>query len=350
MIHMRTQAGSPAANHVAYLDVLRVVCSFLVIVNHTYNYIGLDRVGRGVCFASFLALFASKVAVPVFLMISGYTLLTKTDSIAKTLQRFFRIAAALVLFSFVYEACSYLCGNLPSLSIKHFLNAIYTQPITIAYWYLYAYAGILLMCPFLQRMVKGMSRSDFLFFFAISFFFIGLWPMIVEYTPVSEYCPRFELPLFCAHICYMLLGCFICTHTRRSLPAIALLPCALLMIAGCAAAAEHAFTASGGTRYLFLDNIALLPITITSICVFLLAAKLPLSGRMAVCAQKLGSCAFGIYLLGDLMIANVIPLFYTLRESIHPLLAVSIYQIVCWLLALACTAVLKRIPLIRKLL
>jgi len=347
---MNTEASRPSAGRVAYLDALRILCSFLVIVNHTYNYIGLERVSGSVRFAALFSLFSSKVAVPIFLMISGCTLLGKTDSLPRTLQRFFRIAVTLVVFSFIYEIYGCVFGNTQTLSIKRFLNTIYTQPISIAYWYLYAYAGIMLMLPFLQRLAKGMSRSDYLFFFAVSFFFVGLWPMIVEYTPVSEYCHRFELPLFSAHICYMLLGYFLYTHRRKAYPVLPLLLFSLLIITACTAAADHAFSASGGTRYLFLDNISLLPIMLTSVCTFLLAARLPLRGRIAEAARILGGCTFGIYLLGDLMIAVLIPLFYALRESVHPLIAVTGYQIACWLAALACTVVLKRIPLIRKLL
>ena len=347
---MNAEMSRPSSGRIAYLDALRILCSFLVIVNHTYSYIGLDRASSSVRFASFLALFASKIAVPVFLMISGCTLLTKTDSIAKTLRRFLRIAVSLVVFSFIYEAYGYACGNIETLSVKRFLHSIYTVHITPAYWYLYMYAGMLLMVPFLQRMVKGMSRSDFLFFFAVSLFFIGLWPMIVEYTPVSDDYARFELPLFGAHICYMLLGYFVYTQPQRRIPLSALILLPLLSISACALVTHRAFAASGGARYLFLDNIALLPVALTSVCVFSLAARIPLHGRIADCARHLGNCAFGVYLLGDLTIAMLFPLLYVFLDALHPLLAVALYQAASWLLALAFTAVLKRIPLIGRLL
>lgn len=346
---MNAETSRPSSGRIASLDVLRILCSFLVIVNHTYSYIGLDRVSGSVRFASFLALFSSKIAVPVFLMISGCTLLTKTDTIAKTLKRFIRIAAALIVFSFFYELRAH-AGALETLSIKRFLHSIYTVQITTAYWYLYMYAGLLLMVPFLQRMVKGMSRSDFLFFFVVSLFFVSLWPMIVEYTPVSEYYMFFELPLFGAHICYLLLGYFISTQNHRRIPLAALLIPALLSIVACAVVTDRAFVSSGGARYLFLDNISLLPIVLTSACIFCLALRLPLRGRAADCARYLGSCAFGIYLFGDLTIAILFPWLYVLLDHFHPLFAAALYQAAAWLLALAFTMVLKRVPLIRKLL
>lgn len=348
---MNDRINKPSQERIAYLDALRILCSFLVIVNHTYNYVGLDRVSDPVRFILFLTLFVSKMAVPAFLMISGYTLLTKTDSISKSLTRFVRIAVVLVVFSFFYEAYSFLCGNMETLSVKRFLHSIYQVRITPAYWYLYMYAGLLLMVPFLQRMVKGMSRSDFLFFFAISFFFIGLWPMIVEYTPVSEYCPLFELPLFGSSICYLLLGYFIAAYgSKIRLPAVLLLPLWLVCIVLCAAATQRAYIMTNGANYLFLDNISLLPIMIAGACFFSLSSGISLHGRAALAARWLGSHSFGVYLLGDLSITILIPWFYFLRDALHPLAAVTLYQICCWLFALLGAVVLKRIPLIRNLL
>ena len=66
----------------------------------------------------------------------------------------------------------------------------------MAYWYLYMYLGLLLMLPFLQKLFAAMQRQDFLLFFGISAFFIGFWPLVVEYTPMSVYNEQFTLPLF----------------------------------------------------------------------------------------------------------------------------------------------------------
>ena len=347
---MNASATPDNNGRIAYLDALRVICSFLVIVNHTYGFIGSHWNNAPIRFTSFLFFFTSKIAVPIFLMISGYTLLTKTDTIFKTLSRFMRIAVTLIVFSFVYEVYQYLCGDIAELNVLHFLNRIYTEPVTTAFWYLYAYAGILLMVPFLQRMVKGMTRSDFLFFFAVSFFFIGLWPMIVEYTPVSDYSHRFDLPLFGAHICYLLLGYFLHMYGCKQVPTLALVLVGGICVIMSTTITDHRFVSTAGARYLFMDNIALVPIVLSSICAFCLVSRFPFSQRTAAMMRRLGRHSFGIYLLGDLAISVLFPLVNVFLNHLHPLFAVVLFQVCCWLLALALSMALRHVPLIRKLL
>lgn len=341
---------SRPARRIAYLDALRALCCFLVIVNHTYDYVGLSVASAPVRLGAFTSLFLSKPAVPVFLMISGCTLLTKDDTIPKTLSRFMRIVVTLVLFSFVYAVYGFLSGQTDSLSVKRFLLSIYEVNITTAYWYLYAYAGILLMLPFLQKMARNMDKHDFLFFFAISILFFGIWPMIVEYTPMSAQTELFALPLFGTYIAYMLMGYYLHTYGVKKPPvpvlAAAIAACALL----CGMATDRAYAATAGTRYLYFDNIGLLPVIIMSVCLFLLAQRLPLSGRAADLLSRLGCHAFGVYLLSDLFIAVLLPLFLLLRAHMPVLIALALYQLAVWACSLGTTALLRHVPLIRRLL
>ena len=128
-----------SAGRLIYLDALRLLCSFLVIVNHTYDYVRLSKASSLVRFSAFSSMSFSKIAVPIFLMISGCTLLTKEDDLRKTFSRIMRTALALLVFSFVYEVYRFASGQLDSLSIKRFVLSVYEQHTTTAFWYLYAY-------------------------------------------------------------------------------------------------------------------------------------------------------------------------------------------------------------------
>lgn len=348
-IAMSSNELSFSEKRVNYLDALRVICSFFVIINHTYQCVPLLQSSNPVRFFTFTSLFLSKVAVPVFLMISGFTLLSKDESILKTLQRVLRIAVTLIVFSLIYEIYNCLFITAQPINLKRFLRSIYDQPITNAYWYLYAYAGLLLMLPPLRKMVKAMSRGDFLYFFALSFFFVGFWPLIVEYTPMSEYFWKFQLPLFTAHICYLLLGYYLRTYGTKHLPTPLLIAILCTSILSCASLTQYKFAVTEGTQYLFLDDISLLPITISSVCFFCLVSRIPLQGRTAAVIRKLGSYSFSIYLLGDLAIAICFPCLHFLLKYVPPILAVLGYQILSWFFALAFSIPLKHLPVFRKL-
>lgn len=337
-------------NHsrIVFLDLLRTLCCFLVVVNHTYDYISLPNVSSAQRTFSFFTMMFSNIAVPIFLMISGCTLLTKTDSIRKTLERFIRIAIVLVLFSFVYEVYAWLTGQLDCLSIKHFLNAVYTWNISLSYWYLYAYTGLMLMLPFLQKLAQSMSARDFLLFLGLSVFFHGIWPIVVEYTPVSAYCAHFALPLFTEHIFYMFLGYYLFIHSPRKLPLPLCLAGLLICPALSAFAVEAAFAAS--RPYLYLDNIALFPVIVTALCAFSLAQRIRIDGLPARIAGLLGQASFGAYLVSDLFIALYTPALAAMRTAMHPFIAVTLFQLLIFASSLIAGLLLKRLPLLRKLL
>jgi len=338
------------SGRVVYLDALRLLCSFLVIVNHTYDYVRLHEASAAVRLAAFSSMSFSNIAVPIFLMISGCTLLTKRDTLAKTFSRILRTGLALVIFSFVYEIYRFACGQLETLSVKRFLLFIYEQHTTTAYWYLYAYLGLLLMLPFLQKLAQAMETKDFLLYFGVAFFFIGFWPLVVEYTPMSAYNEQLSLPLFGSLISYTLLGFFLYTKERRNPPA----SICLLIIGACtpitAAVTEHAYTATSGGRYLFLDDISLLPVILTSLCVFFLFRQLSFSDRAAQIIRTLGAASFGVYLLSDLFISILFPLCVLLRTHLPAFAAVTLYQIAIWLASLLSALLLRQLPLLKKLL
>ncbi|MBQ5649328.1 MAG: acyltransferase family protein, partial [Clostridia bacterium] len=87
-----------------FLDILRIIACFCVIVNHTNSDVFLNTApGSITWFVSLAYFFVSKIAVPVFFMISGYLLLGKIDSPKKSFQRIIRILAALIGCGVIYS-------------------------------------------------------------------------------------------------------------------------------------------------------------------------------------------------------------------------------------------------------
>lgn len=70
-------------NRKVYLDFLRILACFLVIVNHTNSDIFLNSSIGITWFVSITYFFICKIAVPLFVMISGAVLLGKKDSYKK---------------------------------------------------------------------------------------------------------------------------------------------------------------------------------------------------------------------------------------------------------------------------
>ena len=120
---------------VCYIDCLRIIACFFVIVNHTNSELFLERAPTLTWFCSLAYFFFSKTAVPVFLMISGYTMLDKQTSHKDAARRAFRYGCSLVVFSGIY----YLFGDFTDISLKNFSEIIRSKPIHYTFWYMYVY-------------------------------------------------------------------------------------------------------------------------------------------------------------------------------------------------------------------
>lgn len=340
-------ASGTSVHRISFLDLLRIVCAYLVIVCHAVSYIHLDQVPPAAGYMALLIHCLSKVAVPVFLMISGCTLLRKMDTIKKALSRVLRIGITLAVFSALYA----LCLPDPSInSISRFLDSIYREPITLSYWYLYVYLGLLLMMPLLQRLVHSMTKHDFFYFFAISIPVFSICPMVIEFTPISEYAFHFQLPLFGTYICYLFLGYTLIHIPEEKLSAPLLAAGTLLGAAVNALMMFSAYQASAGTDYRFMDNIALLPIMFSSCCFFLLARTVKLSARSSAAVCELGRCSFSIYLISDLCLEFITPMYYVLRSASGQFFAFFVLHLTAFALSVLLSALLRRIPLLRSIL
>ena len=87
----------------AYLELLRIIACFFVIVNHTNSGVFLSQTpDHKVWWISLTYFFMCKTAVPVFLMITGCLMLGKIDNYRKYITRIIRMVLVIVLFSFLY--------------------------------------------------------------------------------------------------------------------------------------------------------------------------------------------------------------------------------------------------------
>lgn len=340
--------------HVIFLDLLRIIACFFVIVNHTNSQIFLGVTPEHtVWFISVTYFFISKVAVPIFFMISGYLLLGKTDSWKKTFKRISRIVLTLLCSAVVYGIYNELMSGVDfsALSLLRRICLVYTVHPTGALWYLYAYLGLLLMMPFLQKMNSLMEKKDYYIFFVVSGTFFGVIPILVHYIPAISYSNDFQIPLYTSYICMLFIGQYFAKYgiekTKRRL-CLAVLVFFVMILFNVGATYFEFYISSEG--YLFFDNRSYFPIVTASICVFYIASCIRFSEKIAKPVSHIGSCTFGIYLMSDLLIATERPIYRFLQNIMHPIFAVIIFEVLIFITGTLITIVLKKIPVIRTLL
>ncbi len=335
-----------------FLDLLRIVAAFLVIVNHTNSTIFLRSTPDSTrWFISLAYFYVSKVAVPIFFMISGYLMLGNIDSWKKSLKRFLRIVIILFACAVIYSIYNNVYEKAitaPSVIIKSFLDVYRTSPSN-AFWYLYAYLGILLMLPFLQRMVQNMSKKDFHIFFIVSGIFYSVMPILSHYSAKAKFNPDFQLPIFTGFICLLFIGQYFkrfgIKKTKLGFGIALLTFVAMIILNVVMTRVEYE---KSTTKYLFFDNVVLLPIMIESVCCFYMFSFATFGQRISKIISYIGSCTFGIYLISDMTISYFRPYYLNLSKQIHPLIAVFFFEIFIFSLGLFITIILKKTPGVKK--
>lgn len=155
----------------SYLECLRIVAIILLIYNHTKG-LGYDLYQRTTdarsCYRSVFMIPVCKTAVPIFLMISGATLLGKTEGYrALFFNRIVRYAG-IILFWGTLQYLRYVRTGKEELSVGVWWYNVYSNPRLETYWFLYLYLGFLLLLPLLRKAAAGMREQDYRYLLALS--------------------------------------------------------------------------------------------------------------------------------------------------------------------------------------
>lgn len=337
-----------------FIEVLRIAACFLVIVNHTNSDIFMYKHPwpSEIWFASLAYFFISKMAVPIFVMISGFTMLDKQDDYKKSMQRVLRSVAVLLLFSLIHYLQQWQNGARAEIGIKNYLVSVYQTPLSLAYWYMYMYIGLLIMMPFLQKLVAGLNKKDFQIFIGISLFVNGIMPIVERIWPMFTYSRLFDFAVFDSYIGLLMIGCYMKRYVTPSKKGL------ILAIVGFFGAlyfnlvmTYHEYWVNGGANYFFYENRTLFPIILQGICFFYFIMYFSWKGRIAGILKVVGGCTFGIFLLSDLFIEKYRYVYEALyARGMHPILAVILFEILVFMIGFVITFIMKQIPVLKKLL
>ena len=337
-------------------DLLRIFACFMVILNHTNSEIFLNFFPSLSGRVSLIIFILCKTGVPIFFMLSGALLLGREESYRIVYgKRCVRIVVALLLFTFLYYLLLYRQSNNPIEMIK----GIISSPILVAFWYLYTYLGLLIMLPFLRKMIQSFKQNDFCFLLGVLFLINVVYPFLTTLQlcpPLSGY---FTTPLFTGPVFYFLLGYFLKFYVLpwadRNRKVICL--CCVVGILGFVAifygitAREYYDT---GSFALALDNVYNLPIVAESVSIFILACIMFDKSLFPDFLKKelvyISSATFGVYLLHMVVIRKFSFILDGLKMHLNDLLAILIMDLFVFIICTLITLVLKKIPGLRKIL
>ena len=353
-----------------YLDFIRIIAIFLVVVNHTGAFRFPDCHGWldiGY-WCQMIWNDIVKMAVPMFFMVSGALLLPKEETIEELFKkRILRFALVYILITVVqYLYCVTLGDGKAGLHTALYFGIAINSfgPM----WFLCAYLGILLMLPIIRIIARHMQPEHYVYALSVQFLTCCLLPMMVFFAGREPaHCfingwlpfhPKSESHQFSYGYCvfYLLLGYFAEHHAtfirqiglkRLAFAAVAM----LLAEAVCLVAIFNSEVATGHKESVVVFS-AFLPIP--CIAVYSLAKHFferRVAGKgVGNIIAKCGAATFVVMLTENLFRLNIRPVLIDwLRPVIGPWTSNLVLAMVVTLCALSLGLILKQVPGIRKL-
>ena len=358
-----------ANSKLMHIEMMRILAAFLVIFNHTGSkgyFLFASYPFATMPYFIYMAFSVfCKIAVPLFLMVSGALLLKKDISIKEIFQkRIARMIVVLFLFTAIFYIRLHILKYSDKFTVEDFFIRLYKGDIIIPYWYIYAYISFLIAFPFLRAIAKNLPEDRYQYLIILSFIFVSLLPCIEyrffngtvrlnQYGKVSW--------LFTNIVIFPLVGYYLenivdITKINKKHILIAC-GCSLLGIAISCYMTYYKHRITGVCSEVetqdFMD-LFVLPIAIT---VYLLLKywnnKITIPNLINKIILSIGSCSFGIYLLHIAIIESkfISHLLDTLTTGfgwncmISILLMCLLSMIICYFI----TFILKKIPGIKKL-
>ena len=348
-------------NFKLHLEIMRIIAIFFVIFNHTgqegffifYNYES-DTLSYWIYMA--LSVFC-KFSVPLFFAVSGALLLTKEEGIKKIFtHRVFRMISIIILFSFWYYIhCLFLTGenfNFLDFLTKFILYNGYYWNASL--WFLYAFTIYLILLPFLREIIQHLTKDLCCYAITIHFIFMSLFPAIyysfggefynfslfeksafLSIFPILGFYLEYKFPmqtlnlkktlyLWAINIITILITCFM-THLKSQITDIHI---------------ED-----------FHNTFVVINCITIYITIKYIFYKINFSELISKILISVGRCTLGIYLfhISIMVFLSNMGYFSFFHKHLNHILTIFIYCVLVFLIGLLFTLILKKIPLIRRL-
>jgi len=338
-----------------HLELLRILAVILVIFNHIdINYYYYHNTDNLITFViSLLITILVRINIPLFLMISGSLLLNLQEDIKTVLtKRVSRVFAATLFFSLIQYLVRSINERIPSPSISDFFRRFMTGDIQETYWFLYLYMGVLLILPFLGKIARSLTHTDFCYLILLKLAcdllpvllsFIGLGISSNLLSPITG---------FLDGAFYMLCGFYMdrCLdiHTAPTAK-----PGFVALIVGTALPFLYVLTIylSSGS---IADHVVGSTTAVMALGTFWmgkqLQSRISHSPILIRILNGVGPCVFGIYLTEQLIRVFFYQSYLYLIEHTFGILASFLYALETFFGALLLILLLRKIPILRKIL
>ena len=324
-----------------WVDLVRVVGAFLVVMAHV-SYQG----GGSVLISSYYFIL-SRVAVPLFFMVSGFLLLGKEESYGD----FFRKRALKVLIPFLIWSVIYMLWKKEGFDqpfsmklVASYILKILRGPRENHLWFFYALIGLYLFTPILRVFVARAAVRDLFYFCLLWFMVVPVFSFLQEFTPIRI---GFELYFVAGYSGYYMLGYLLgrLQYTARQLYRAAIL---LLVFSLGTTVIQYFVNSRGLTTEYFVGYLSMNIVLMTAFA-FILFREVQIGDSLYGILVPLSRASFGIYLvhvivLDELQKLPFVSSWFSIGSSVYmiPLLGLLGFSV-----SFIIIAIIQKIPVLR---
>ncbi len=191
--------------HHYWVDFLRIISAFLVVMIHVcakliYKW---GKIPDKWWITETIYNAAARCAVPLFFMISGYLLLSKSENLKDFFyKRAIKVLIPFLAWSFIYAL--WYCKNDPSAcKFNPIFRLFLTGELYYHLWFLYALIGVYIVTPLLRLMAISKEKH-------VLWYLIGLWVIFEPLLSLAKKFWNFEIgisaPMVTGFAGYFILG------------------------------------------------------------------------------------------------------------------------------------------------
>lgn len=165
------------------IEILRIISILFILFFH-FLVFDLDKFhytfsNPNMYVVYFLGILG-KLGVDIFILISAYYMIESTF----TIKKLFKLCGAIYFYSFIFFVMAIIIITPAHMSISDFGQGL--LPIShSAYWFMTCYIILMLFSPYLNKLIKGLSKKSFSKIVLLSLFLWSIVPTIIP--PMTSY-------------------------------------------------------------------------------------------------------------------------------------------------------------------
>ena len=341
--------------NIEFIRVFAIIFTIVIHVSNVYIY-SFDKIDNFNYFISVFFNSMARVCVPLFFMVSGIFLIKEDYDKKKYFARIKKFIIILVVWSIIYFLFNnnIFTSNINILNVL--FNSFFNANMTSRHlWFMYAIIGIYIALPFIQNMCKNLNREQENLFLILWILLSGL---VVLYVPLARLITKtnvdIEYPIPIINAAYY-VGYFISGHilyeryrnikSDKKKNILYLLGYLIPTLITCLS--TYFISIYNGSVYdsMFWYRSIFTIISSFSLFILVIINEDKFQNKYIL---KLSGLSFGVYLIHVIFLEIIKENFKFINYS--SVIIIPVITLLIYIISLMCSYILKKIPVIRKLL